>query len=717
MPLPRPFALVQTGDQWLRCGHVRTSLEEGIVELATIDDTAQSNGQAAPKIAAGLAFDRHCRLFHSLPEDGSVERLLWAALDPLQPATETPPAAPLFGPAETPDFGEFAGMSPETPLQFPLALGFDSEDRLYIAEAGLSRVLIYDLRMSRLERALTLPARPIDLAISGTTCWALTDPAGLVRFEGRGEPDAADLPAGAVKPARLCFGPGGEILVLDRAATSAARILSSRPPLPVPFATDIEFLDDILIVARLAGMDFRRFRITGQTVAETSPLKAKGYDGRGIVITPDRQVGFFGAFGFRNAVAARQRYQRTGQVATFRLDSGAFRTQWGRLFLDACIPPETEIHIRAIAADEPPDTTPVPRSLPANVVSAQIHRPDLSPPMPPAALVPGALRQSLHRRESGREIPFLQKPAADRFATYEAPVIAGPGRYLWVVVELEGNSRSTPRFRSLRAEYPAHDLLRRLPKIYSRESAASAFLSRYLAMFDGMLGEFDVRATLRHVLLNPDAAPDGALVWLAGFLGLTLDERWPDGVRRTLIREAAWLFRFRGTVRGMTRFLEIVTGAPVVLIEKFRLRGITGASEDGQLSSSILGAGFRVGAPVGAAQSQPPEAAAADAFAAFAHRFSVMIQATLGSEELAMVRDLLETHRPAHTVVDLCVATAGMRVGSALHVGMTSIIGPTDGFETLQIGGSALGRRGIIGRPKAGTIPEASRAGWDSRVG
>jgi hypothetical protein len=55
---------------------------------------------------------------------------------------------------------------------------------------------------------------------------------------------------------------------------------------------------------------------------------------------------------------ARVRYVRTGRVTSFRLDADAFQTQWGRIFIDACIPPGTSVRVCCVVADEPPDDAP-----------------------------------------------------------------------------------------------------------------------------------------------------------------------------------------------------------------------------------------------------------------------------------------------------------------------------------------------------------------------
>jgi phage tail-like protein len=422
---------------------------------------------------------------------------------------------------------------------------------------------------------------------------------------------------------------------------------------------------------------------------------------------------------------------------TYRLDSGEFHTVWGRIFLDACIPKGTAVTVMCLTADEPSEDLEIPRRHPANT-QADPPYPELSPPMPPQSLADqlnDALAQPLHRRETGCELPWVRPAGDDRFETYEAPVLGSPGRYLWVCLELNGDTRTTPRIRALRVEYPAHDYLRRIPQTFSRDEQVASFLRRYLAIFEGALGELEAEADARRALLDPRSAPAEILPWLAGFLGLTFDERMayaprPGGstedVRRKLIAEATWLFRFRCTVAGLQRFLEIYLGSAPVLIEKFRVRGLGGAllGEGGGLSSnSVLGAGFRIGGAIGQTAGQLVQTGQIltgkieDAFETHAHRFAVIIRTSLTSEQSEVVAQILDLHRPAHTLVEVCTLETGMRVGLGLHVALTSIIGRSGGFEQWQLGNSPLGRGAILGVHEPGTTIGGTRLGQDSRVG
>jgi phage tail-like protein len=731
MALPRPFAAVQTEDQWLRCAHSHTALTGNVVELEFEDPAASTGTKGLPPEPAGLAFDAYCRLYRSIPEKGRIERQLWAGGDPLEPATPRPAPVDLFAPVTLPTAGDFRRTpSSRAALVDPRALAVDENQRLFIAETSARTILVFDLWNSRLLRRVPTAGRPVDLVVDDDAVLALLrSPAGLVRLDARTGPFPRRLPAAAIDPGRMALSPTGELFVLDRAGSAQAQVIGDgRAPIDAPFATDLEFLpapadgsgspSAILVLAFLPNSDFVRLRIAASSMEELPPLKGRGYNGGGIVRTPDNRIGFWTAKGFRHAVSARVRYAPKGRVTTFQLDSGAYRTQWGRLFLDACIPKNTAITVTCVATDEPPTDPPIARNPPANVKLATVPRPELSPAMPPGSLAPTVTTGSLYRRDTGRELPWARFADGDPFETYEAEILSEPGRYLWIFVELSGDTKFTPRLRSLRAEYPSHELLRRLPRIFSQDPASTSFLRRYLAMFDGALGELDAEASTRQSLLHPLGAPPEVLPWLGGFLGVVLDERWPLSTQRQVIREAMWLFRFRGTVNGLQRFLELYLGTPPILIEKFRLRGLgTVGDSSGPFSTAILGAGFRVGGAVGQTTTVALSGTVDDAFETHAHRFTVMIPGSLTDDQISVVQQILDVHRPAHTIVDVCTVGAGMRVGRGLMVELTSLIGRTGAFRTLQLGGAVLGRDAVVGRPSAGTVPGASVLGGDSRVG
>src|SRR5207244_1213340 len=127
-------------------------------------------------------------------------------------------------------------------------------------------------------------------------------------------------------------------------------------------------------------------------------------------------IGFWSAHGFREAVLGRVCFERRGLVSTYRLDGGEFQTEWGRVFLDACVPAGTRVRVGCATSDEALEDEPrLPWAAPEGF-DGIVWRPDLTPPLPPVRLVPPAgdpdAFHPVHRRETGRELAWA-RPAAD----------------------------------------------------------------------------------------------------------------------------------------------------------------------------------------------------------------------------------------------------------------------------------------------------------------
>ncbi len=678
-----------TGDQWTRCAHVGTSLDAGGgVQLSWEDVSAPTSGGAAAAHPAGLAFDSCGRGYRSFPGRGRVEPVGGA------PA---PPADPGRG-----------------PWRLPLGLGIDADDQLIVAEAGRRTVAIVDLCSNQPVARVPVASpgapgrRPLDVAVHGHTAWVLLDrPAAVVRFKGRRGPlggpalQAPRWPC-SLRPSRLVAGADRRLLVLWRAREGTEAVVAGtdgRVHLEVDGASDLEHdSDGTLVVARRPGQAFRRFRAEGSGWFELEPRAAPGYDGDGIALAGGLGIVYTKSAGLgrlesrgNGAAGSPVRYRRRGRVVTYRLDSGAYRTRWGRMFVDACVPPGTGLAARFVSSDDDEVDDPLPWSPPVGR-PVVVRRPDLTPPLPSTLAVEVAPAEPLHRRATGREWPWAQVPADDRFETYEAPVRARPGRYLWIVLDLTGAVSRTPRVREVRVEHPGHGLLFHLPRSWSRDDDEADFLQRFLAPAEGLVRELDQRAATRDELLDPSATPQEALAWLGSFVGLTLDRRWPVAARRTLVGEASTLLRRRGTVGMLTRLLGIYLGYPPVIVEQWRLRGLGGlllggrqehapALPRGGQPANVLGA-RAVGGALGEADvgavglGSSGGANGAAAAEGDAHRFTVFIPGVLTSEQLDVVTRLVDVHRPAHTDFDVCVLVPGMRVGRRLHVELTSMVGP-----------------------------------------
>ncbi|MBW2057789.1 MAG: hypothetical protein JRH07_17010 [Deltaproteobacteria bacterium] len=95
-----------------------------------------------------------------------------------------------------------------------------------------------------------------------------------------------------------------------------------------------------------------------------------------------------------------------------------------------------------------------------------------------------------------------------------------------------------------------------LPALYREDP----FLGEFLLPFERVFSAFEgVLATIDRYFA-PALTDAEFLPWLATWVSLVLDEEWDEAKRRRLIGEAVELYRWRGTVRGLKRYLEIYTG-------------------------------------------------------------------------------------------------------------------------------------------------------------
>lgn len=116
-------------------------------------------------------------------------------------------------------------------------------------------------------------------------------------------------------------------------------------------------------------------------------------------------------------------------------------------------------------------------------------------------------------------------------------------------------------------------LIKYLPEIYDftqpngastdvllHPPVAETFISRFLGIFEGVLTPIEGNIDNFDLYLNPDTTPAEFLPWLATWFQISFDSTWDEAKRRTFLKEAHWLFAWRGTKKALSRVLEIYTG-------------------------------------------------------------------------------------------------------------------------------------------------------------
>ena len=240
------------------------------------------------------------------------------------------------------------------------------------------------------------------------------------------------------------------------------------------------------------------------------------------------------------------------------------------------------------------------------------------------------------------ELTMLVLPGEQRSVTVEFDAILDgqtyPGDYPFDVVATDIETEETFSAPGLlRLRHPAAKLLNLLPTIYRQEPTRidrfapyeeQPFFERFLRGFEDAMGPTNALLTRIPEYFDADAAPPDFLPWLGTWVSLALDANWPELKRRRLIKEAVELYRWRGTRRGLSRYLEIYTG-------------ILPEINDRPFQGMRLGAGTLLGHDT--LLGDVPK-----------HTFVVTIaipDPKLVNEQT--IRDIIETQKPAHTAYAL----------------------------------------------------------------
>jgi phage tail-like protein len=173
--------------------------------------------------------------------------------------------------------------------------------------------------------------------------------------------------------------------------------------------------------------------------------------------------------------------------------------------------------------------------------------------------------------------------------------------------------------------------LRHLPALYDDDE----FMGRFLMLFESFWTPIEGQIDQLPYLFDPETAPPDLLPWLASWLNLVLDARWPESKRRKLIQSAVRLYRTRGTRRGLADYLEIYTGVRPQIVEH-RARNF------------MLGQEARLGQGVALGTRNAP------------HTFTVTLTLPAVEAEAAATRrrtleQIIEAEKPAHTAYELTI--------------------------------------------------------------
>jgi phage tail-like protein len=252
--------------------------------------------------------------------------------------------------------------------------------------------------------------------------------------------------------------------------------------------------------------------------------------------------------------------------------------------------------------------------------------------------------------EDGMELWLAVPPHSTRAAVLEFNLALSDdirvGDYplaIEIVVDPEAKEPEAARFNlELQLRHPSSTLLQQLPAVYQDAMVGQAllgesegdfldlpFFERYLRGFDDFLEPLQETLNRLADLFGPDTTPPTMVLWLATWVCAPMDENWSEMKRRQLIKEAVDLFRWRGTKKGLARYLKIYTGADAIIDDQPSVGMVLSDHTFLGTDDTILG------------DIEP-------------HTFDVTI-AVDRIEEIneGIVREIIEFEKPAHTAYSL----------------------------------------------------------------
>jgi phage tail-like protein len=306
--------------------------------------------------------------------------------------------------------------------------------------------------------------------------------------------------------------------------------------------------------------------------------------------------------------------------------------------------------------------------------------------------------------------------------------------YLFVGAVFRGDQTASASLMQMRADFDNPGYLPNLPVIYRQPTAEADFLRRFLALFQGIFDDIEGEMDALPRYFNPQSAPESALPWLASWLAVDLDQGEPVARIRSGIAGAFRRDQWRGTAEGLKLALLEDAGVhanivqPIAGASFWAFPGDTSCSGSPSTPTGVsLGANTHLpdmqpgGAVLGSTAQldhsylitdsqfgEPLFDGSADQFVVEVYRNEVDSRA-----RLALVREIVEREKPAHTLWRLSILDPSMRVGAQGRLGIDSIVAGTPGPSGLGVADSGGGLRlGGGPAPRLGV----SRLGQDLKL-
>jgi len=401
-------------------------------------------------------------------------------------------------------------------------------------------------------------------------------------------------------------------------------------------------------------------------------------------------------------------FSTTGTYLSEALDSQFYRCQWHRILLRGRLPLKTRIQVSTFTSE-------------------------LQQPLSQIQSLPSEAWQT------NQTVTAIS-------GEWESLIFSGPGRYLWLRLQLAGNGSATPAIENIRLEYPRISLRRYLPAVFAEDPGGTNFTDRFLSIFDTSLRSVERKIDNEAAYFDPLSAPAVAnktagidfLSWLASWVGVTLDRQMPIAQRRQILKQSGQFLSIRGTRFSLWKQLLLMLGMdadsvccaddqprttccprplncappvkpvcnwepPPLILEHYQLRRWLFLGE-GRLGDASLLWGSRIvnrsqlgaNAQAGVSQLLTTPDPFHDPFLKFSNQFTVFVPASTGKSDQRRrsLINLLEGEKPAHTQYQIEYVSPRMRIGFQSMIGLDAVVARyPSGFKV----GQKLGQNSVIG--------------------
>ncbi len=413
---------------------------------------------------------------------------------------------------------------------------------------------------------------------------------------------------------------------------------------------------------------------------------------------------------------------------------------WHRVFLEAVFPPRCGALLWLAASDNRADlVNPSFPWLPHNFGASNTA--SISPSL--VAGAPRAAWQSIPTEVAFAPTLLGEDPVEDRQGLFmvlvqraNKAVRSLSGRYLGVRIQLNGDGRITPEIAGFRVYGSRFSYVQNyLPEIYRENKFGTAadtdgpsthrdFFERFVDLFESQFTRIEDRVANAYLLTRPESTPDDSLGWLGSWIGIDPDN-YPPSRCRARLEATPYLYRWRGTTKGITKALDVATNGlctsgAIIVIEDFRLRHLFATILGADLSiqndpllpgysgssNSIVGDTLFLGDPRLQAELQalyaadlnlPGGSQAVQSFYdQFANRMTVFIHNQVESVNLNLVKSIVEAEKPAHVLASVRIATQPLMIGLASLLGVNTFLGPDPPRNTATLDVSDVGRYDVV---------------------